>query len=57
MDHSEHLDHLPYSLDLAPGDFDLLPALKKYLGGHRFKSDEDVDTAVTGWLYVQDTTF
>lgn len=53
--HWENLDHLSYSLDSAPSN--LFSALKEHLSGHRFQSGEDVETAVTGWLYAQDTTF
>jgi hypothetical protein len=35
---------------LAPSDFQLFPKLKKFLGGRRFKSDEEVKDAVKEWL-------
>ena len=38
----EVLQHLPYSSDLAPSDFFLFPNLKKWLGGRRFTSSEEV---------------
>lgn len=38
----EILPHPPYSPDLAPSDFFLFPNLKKWLGGRRFTSNEDV---------------
>jgi histone-lysine N-methyltransferase SETMAR len=36
--------------DLAPSDFHLFPKLKEFLGGRRFKSDEEVKDAVKEWL-------
>jgi histone-lysine N-methyltransferase SETMAR len=36
--------------DLAPIDFHLFPKLKEFLGGRRFKSDEEVKDAVKEWL-------
>jgi hypothetical protein len=35
---------------LAPSDFRLFPALKEFLGGRCFKSDEEVQDAVKEWL-------
>jgi hypothetical protein len=35
-----------YSPDLAPSDFHLFPKLKQFLGGRRFKSDEEVKDVV-----------
>ena len=44
------LDHPPYSTDLAPSDYHLLPGLKKQLKGHHFSSDAEVIVAAeTGW--------
>jgi hypothetical protein len=43
-------EHLAYSPDWAPSDFHLFPKLKKFLGGRRFKSDEEVKDAVREWL-------
>lgn len=40
----ELLPHPPYSPDLAPSDFFLFPNLKKWLGGQRFMSDDEVIT-------------
>jgi hypothetical protein len=42
----EVFEHPAYSPDLAPGDFHSFPKLKKFLGGRRFKSDEEVKDAV-----------
>jgi hypothetical protein len=36
--------------DLAPSDFHLFPKLNEFLGGRRFKSDEEVKDAVKEWL-------
>jgi histone-lysine N-methyltransferase SETMAR len=36
--------------DLAPSDFHLFPKFKEFLGGRRFKSDEEVKDAVKEWL-------
>lgn len=44
------INHPPYSPDVAPSDYHLFPALKKHLGGRKFKSDEEVQKAVVGWL-------
>jgi histone-lysine N-methyltransferase SETMAR len=40
------LDHLPYSPDLAPGDFWLFPELKSVLKGKRFLDIEDIKSSV-----------
>lgn len=40
--HYELLPHPPYSPDLAPCDFFLFPNLKKWLGGKRFTTNEEV---------------
>ena len=41
----ELLPHPPYSPDLAPCDFFLFPNMKKWLGGKRFTSNEEVIAA------------
>lgn len=38
----ELLPHPPYSPDLAPSDYFLFPNLKKWLGGKRFDSNDEV---------------
>jgi hypothetical protein len=43
------LEHPAYSPHLTPSDFHHFPALKVYLAGHKFSSD-DVKTAVMRWL-------
>jgi hypothetical protein len=35
---------------LSPSDFQLFPKLKEFLGGRRFKSDEEVKDAAKEWL-------
>jgi hypothetical protein len=35
---------------LAPSDFHSFPKLKEFLGGRRFKSDEEVKDAIKEWL-------
>jgi histone-lysine N-methyltransferase SETMAR len=49
----ERLDHAPYSLDLAPSDFNFFPTLKRTLKGRRFTTNEDVEAAVR----TRDTDF
>ena len=39
----ELLPHPPYSPDLAPCDYYLFPNMKKWLGGKRFTSNEEVE--------------
>jgi hypothetical protein len=36
--------------DFAPSDFHMFPKVKEFLGGRRFKSDEEVKDAVKEWL-------
>jgi hypothetical protein len=46
----EGFEHPAYSPDLALSYFHLFPKFKEYLGGIRFKSDEEVKDAVKEWL-------
>jgi hypothetical protein len=46
----EFLEHLPYSLSLAPSDFHLFGLLKKHLGSKCFADDEEVEMEVCKWL-------
>jgi histone-lysine N-methyltransferase SETMAR len=46
----EVFEHPAYSKDLAPSDFHLFPKLNEFLGGRRFKSEEEVKDAVKEWL-------
>jgi len=39
------LDHPPYSPNLAPSDYHLIPGLKKQLKGRHFSSDAEVIAA------------
>jgi hypothetical protein len=42
--------HALYSPDLAPSDFFLFPNLKKWLGGRRFTSNEEVIAETNGYF-------
>ena len=44
------LDHPPYSPDLAPSDYHLLPGLKKQLKSGHFSSVSEVIAAAETWL-------
>jgi histone-lysine N-methyltransferase SETMAR len=44
------LPHPPYSSDLAVSGYIFFPNLKKWLGGKRFASNEDVDSAVNSYF-------
>src|ERR1700712_1634247 len=46
----ELLPHPPYSPDLAPCDFFLFPNMKKWLGGKRFASNEEVITETEAYF-------
>jgi hypothetical protein len=46
----EVFEHPAYSPDFAPSDFNLFPKLKEFLGGRRFKGDEEMKDAVNEWL-------
>jgi len=48
--HYELLEHPPYSPDLAPSDFCLLPKLKLFLAGQRFSSNQVAIAAVEGYF-------
>jgi histone-lysine N-methyltransferase SETMAR len=48
--HYELLEHPPYSLDLAPSDFCLVPKLKLFLSGQRFSLNQEVIAAVEGYF-------
>jgi [histone H3]-lysine36 N-dimethyltransferase SETMAR len=49
--------HPPYSPDLAPSDFFLFPNLKNWLGGSKFKSDEEVIAGVNAYFADLETSF
>ena len=42
----EKLEHPPYSLDLLPCDYDLIPKLKAPLRGHRFHTRDEIAVSV-----------
>jgi hypothetical protein len=46
----EVFEHPAYSPNLAPRDFHFFPALKEFLDGRYFKSDEEVKHAAREWL-------
>jgi histone-lysine N-methyltransferase SETMAR len=46
----ELMPHPPYSPDLAPCDFWLFRKLKKFLRGKRFRSENEIDSAVHEFL-------
>jgi histone-lysine N-methyltransferase SETMAR len=50
----EVFEHTAYSPDLASSDFHLFPKLKEFLGGRRFKSDEEVKYTIKEWLNGQE---
>ena len=51
------LYHAPYSLDLAPSDYHLFPALKNQLKGRHFSSDMEVIPAAETWMDGQYSEF
>lgn len=54
----ELMPHPPYSPDLAPSDYFLFPNLKKWLGGKRFGSNEEVIEAVNQYFEeLDESTF
>ena len=46
----KRISHPPYSPDLAPCDFFLLPDLKTWLSGKRFSSNEEILDAVNAYF-------
>jgi len=44
--HWDVFDHPPYSPDLAPSDFHLFPELKKWLGGRRYDTHEELESSI-----------
>ncbi|KAJ4435109.1 hypothetical protein ANN_23684 [Periplaneta americana] len=46
------LEHITYSSDLSPYDFDLIPQLKKLLRGKQFSNREDILTAEIFNAYI-----
>ena len=48
----EVLEHPPYSPDLSPCDYDLIPKLKAPLRGHRFRTLDDIAIAVQRLIMI-----
>jgi hypothetical protein len=44
------LEHLSYSLDLAPSDLFLLPEIKEILKGRHFNNFDDIESNMTAAL-------
>jgi hypothetical protein len=51
------LPHPPYSPDLAPSDYHLFGPMKGFLGGKRFRNNDEVIAAVQSWVHEQPKTF
>jgi histone-lysine N-methyltransferase SETMAR len=51
------LDHPPYTPDLVPSYYHLVPGLKKQLKGRHFLSDAEVIAAAETWLDGQTSEF
>ena len=52
------MQYLPYSREEAPSDYYLFPNLKKWLGGKRFKSNEEVIETVNQYFKeLDESTF
>jgi histone-lysine N-methyltransferase SETMAR len=53
----KQLDHLPYSRNLVPSDFDLFLRLKSFLAGCRFHNNNEVNEAVTTCFALHPASF
>ena len=53
----QHLNHPPYSPELAPSDYFLFRVMKTFLRDKRFSSDGEVKEAVTTWIEQQSKDF
>lgn len=53
----QELPHAPYSPDLAPSDFYLFPNLKRWLGGRRFTSNEEVEAETNAYFADLDASY
>ena len=51
------LPHPPWSPDLAPSDFHLFGALKEFMRGTKFESDNEVKSVVSDWLRYRPKDF
>ncbi len=49
--------HLANSPDLAPSDYHLFPALKKFLGKEQFANEEELKTTICQWMKDVGTQF
>ena len=48
----DKLDHPPYSLDLAPSDYQLFLHVKEHIAGKKFDDDYEVQEEVMTWFKV-----
>jgi hypothetical protein len=53
----ELFDHLPYSPDLTPGDYQLFTYMKNWLGSQHFNNNEELMEGVKTWLSSQVADF
>ena len=53
----EILLHPPYSPDLAPSDYHLFLSLQNFLGGKKFKNEEDIKQALVNFFASKHKTF
>ena len=53
----QYIDHPPFSPDLAPSDYHLLPGVEKKLKICHFSSDAEVIVAAETWLDGQRSEF
>jgi hypothetical protein len=45
------------SLDLASSDYHLFGTMKGFLGGKRFRNNDEIIAAVQSWIHEQPKTF
>lgn len=50
------LPRLPYSPDLAPSDFHLIPSMRSFTEGKRFQDEEALSSEVASWLQSEEST-
>jgi histone-lysine N-methyltransferase SETMAR len=53
----EQFDHPPHSPDLAPSNFHVFLHMKTFLGGRRFRDDNEVKEAVNTWFASKAASF
>ena len=51
------VQHPPYSPDLAPSDFHMFPKKKRHLAGTHYDTNNDLVSAVDGFLDLQGNSF